>query len=196
MATPRNVVAFIIIHPQKSKRVTAKIILVSPLRYLWVNDYKGNSISGRDHYMFGPHHLHCLDLTDTYLYNYTKGKTYRVNQRWRHTTWLQHPCYDVGCYSWLWEALLALINAILKDEIWKFQSATQYNKAPAIYNKQWRPRWNAVYCSMSSGASLFVNVKMILRQKTLFFESLDIDNGLSQVYCIKPEGGIHYYTKG
>ena len=27
-----------------------------------------------------------------------KGNTYRVNQRWRHTTCLQHPCYDVGCY--------------------------------------------------------------------------------------------------
>ena len=23
-----------------------------PLRYLWVNDYKGNGISGRDHYIF------------------------------------------------------------------------------------------------------------------------------------------------
>ena len=23
-----------------------------PLRYLWVNDYRGNSISGRDHYIF------------------------------------------------------------------------------------------------------------------------------------------------
>ena len=23
-----------------------------PLRYLWVNDYKGNSISGHDHYIF------------------------------------------------------------------------------------------------------------------------------------------------
>ena len=44
------------------------------------------------------HRLHCLVLSDTYLYNLTKGKTYRVNQRWRHTTFLQHPCYDVGCY--------------------------------------------------------------------------------------------------
>ena len=25
-----------------------------PLRYLWVNDYKGKSISGRDHYIFCP----------------------------------------------------------------------------------------------------------------------------------------------
>ena len=51
----RNSVAFLIIHPQISKRVAAKIILMSPaLRYLWVNDYKGNGISGRDHYMFFP----------------------------------------------------------------------------------------------------------------------------------------------
>ena len=44
------------------------------------------------------HRLHCFVLTDTYLYNFTKRKTYRVNHRWRHTTCLQHPCYDVGCY--------------------------------------------------------------------------------------------------
>ena len=43
-------------------------------------------------------YTHCLVTTDTYLYNFTKGKTYLVNQRWRHTKCLQHPCYDVGCY--------------------------------------------------------------------------------------------------
>ena len=48
--------------------------------------------------VFGSTHLHCLVLTDTNLYNFTKGKTYHVNQRWRHTTCLQHPRYDVGCY--------------------------------------------------------------------------------------------------
>ena len=42
------------IHQQKSKRVTAKLTSCLPLRYLWVNGYKGNGISGRDHYMFGP----------------------------------------------------------------------------------------------------------------------------------------------
>ena len=36
--------------------------------------------------------------TDTNLYKFTKEKTYRVNQRWRNTTCLHHPCYDVGCY--------------------------------------------------------------------------------------------------
>ena len=46
------------------------------------------------------HRLHCLDLTDTNLHNFTKLKAYLVNQRWRHTTCLQHPCYDVGCYPW------------------------------------------------------------------------------------------------
>ena len=29
-----------------------KSSLCHPLRYLWANDYKGNSISGRDHYIF------------------------------------------------------------------------------------------------------------------------------------------------
>ena len=29
-----------------------------------------------------------------------------------------------------------------------------------------------------------------------YLPSLDIYNGLSQVYCIKPEGRIHSYTKG
>ena len=47
------------------------------------------------------HHLHCLVLRDTNLYKFTKGKTYLVNQRWRHSTCLQHPCYDVGCYPCL-----------------------------------------------------------------------------------------------
>ena len=81
-----------------------KSSLCLPLRYLWMNDYKANGISGRDYYivyssvMFGT--VHCLVLTDTYLYNFTKGKTHLENQRWRHTTCLQHPCFDVGCYPW------------------------------------------------------------------------------------------------
>ena len=29
-----------------------KSSLCLPLRYLWANDYKGNGISGRDHYIF------------------------------------------------------------------------------------------------------------------------------------------------
>ena len=29
-----------------------KSSLCLPLRYLWVNDYKGKGISGRDHYIF------------------------------------------------------------------------------------------------------------------------------------------------
>ena len=54
MVTSRNAVAFVNIHPQKSKWVTAKIILVSPASILVgdVNDYKGNGISGRDRYIF------------------------------------------------------------------------------------------------------------------------------------------------
>ena len=48
------------------------------------------------------HRLHCFVCTDTHLFNFTKGKTDLVNQRWRRTTCLQHQCYDVGCYPWNW----------------------------------------------------------------------------------------------
>ena len=54
MVMPRNAVAFIVIHPQISKRVTTKIILVS-LASILVGKYnKGNGIPGRDHYVFCP----------------------------------------------------------------------------------------------------------------------------------------------
>ena len=70
------------------------------LRYWWVNYYKGNCISGHEHYtcisMLGTPAL--LSFDRHFSYNVTKGKTYLVNQRWRHTTCLQHPFYDVGCY--------------------------------------------------------------------------------------------------
>ena len=54
--------------------------------------------------------------------------------------------------------------------------------------------------SEDSGSTLFVKVKQIFRQiNTLLFENynlkpLDMYNGLSSVYCIKPEGRIHKYT--
>ena len=57
-------------------------------------------------------------------------------------------------------------------------------------------------CSIISGSSLLVKVKKIFRQKnTICRENynltpLDTYNGLSQLYCIKPEGRIHQYTKG
>ena len=103
MVTPRYAVAFVIIHPQISKRETVKIILESPASIL-----VGEWLQRQRHIWTWPlcilfkcdvrHRLHCLVFTDTHLYNFTKGKTYPVNQRWRHTTCLQHPCYDVGCY--------------------------------------------------------------------------------------------------
>ena len=103
MVTPGNAVGFIIIHPQISKRVTAKIILVSPASILvgeWLQrqqHFWAYSLYVRSEWD-ARHCLHCLVLTDICLYNFTKGKTYRVNQTWRHTACLQHPCYDVGCY--------------------------------------------------------------------------------------------------
>ena len=52
--------------------------------------------------------------------------------------------------------------------------------------KQWRPRWNATLCCISSGSTLFVKVKKSFRQKnTIFFGNynltpLDMYNGLSK----------------
>ena len=86
----------------------AKIILVSPASILvdewlqWQQHFWAWSL----YVLFKwdvRHRLPCLVLTDTYLYNFTKGKTYPVNQRWGHTTCLQHPCYDVGCYPCEWQ---------------------------------------------------------------------------------------------
>ena len=50
---------------------------------------------------------------------------------------------------------------------------------------------------LQSGPTLFVKVKQIFRQKNTSFENynlinMDMYNGLSQVYCIKPAGRIHY----
>ena len=67
-------------------------------------DICDNGISGRGLYSYilfksdVRHRMHCLVLIKTNLYIFYDGKTNFVNQRWRHTTCLQHPCYDVGCY--------------------------------------------------------------------------------------------------
>ena len=108
MVTSRNAVAFVNIHPQKSKWVTAKIILVSPASIL-----VGEWLQRQRHIGTWPlyilfkcdvrHRLHCFVCTDTHLFNFTKGKTDLVNQRWRRTTCLKHQCYDVGCYPWFWD---------------------------------------------------------------------------------------------
>ena len=106
MVTSRNAVAFVNIHPQKSKWVTAKIILVSPASILvgeWLQ--RQRHIGAWPLYILFKcdvrHRLHCFVCTDTHLFNFTKGKTDLVNQRWRRTTCLKHQCYDVGCYPWL-----------------------------------------------------------------------------------------------
>ena len=54
----------------------------------------------------------------------------------------------------------------------------------------------------SSGSTLFEKIKKSFRQNNIILlknqnlAPLDMYNGLSQVYCIKPEGRIHLYTKG
>ena len=106
MVTSRNAVAFVNIHSQKSKWVTAKIILVSPASILvgeWLQ--RQRHIGAWPLYILFKcdvrHRLHCFVCTDTHLFNFTKGKTDLVNQRWRRPTCLKHQCYDVGCYPWL-----------------------------------------------------------------------------------------------
>ena len=102
MITPRNAVAFVIIHPQVSKSRRHEDNFSShPLRYLWVNDYKGNGISEHYHYLFCDvrHRLHCLVLIDTNLYNVTRGKNLPCKSKMA-SYYMQHPCYDVGCYPW------------------------------------------------------------------------------------------------
>ena len=52
-------------------------------------------------------------------------------------------------------------------------------------------------CCISSVSTLFVMVKKRSSDKIQFFKNnnptpLDLYNGLSQVYCIKPDGKIHY----
>ena len=103
MVTSRNAVAFVNIHPKKSKWVTAEIILVSPASILvgeWLQ--RQRHIGAWPLYILFKcdvrHRLHCFVCTDTHLFNFTKGKTDLVNQRWRRTTCLKHQCYDVGCY--------------------------------------------------------------------------------------------------
>ena len=107
MVTSRNAVAFVNIHPQKSKWVTAKIILLSPASILvgeWLQ--RQRHIGAWPLYILFKcdvrHRLHCFVCTDTHLFNFMKGKTDLVNQRWRRTTRLKHQCYDVGCYPWQW----------------------------------------------------------------------------------------------
>ena len=110
MVTSRNAVAFVNINPQKSKWVTAKIILVSPASILvgeWLQ--RQRHIGAWPLYILFKcdvrHSLHCFVCTDTHLFNFTKGKTDLVNQRWHRPTCLKHQCYDVGCYPCImwWE---------------------------------------------------------------------------------------------
>ena len=55
----------------------------------------------------------------------------------------------------------------------------------------------ALHCGFSLGSTLFVKVKKNPQTKIQYFfkncnlTPLDMYNGLSQVYCFKPEGRIH-----
>ena len=62
--------------------------------------------------------------------------------------------------------------------------------------KQWKPRWNAAYISFSRLHYIRVYTVCKVKKNTMFFENynlapLKLYNGLSQVYCIKPDGLIH-----
>ena len=91
------------VYPPQTKFAGGIIIFVSPASILvgeWLQrqpHFWAWSLYVRSKWDVS-HCMPCLVLTDTYLYNFTKGKTYSVNQRLRHTMCLQHPCYDAGCY--------------------------------------------------------------------------------------------------
>ena len=55
-------------------------------------------------------------------------------------------------------------------------------------------------CCISSGSTMFVNFKakkdLQSKDKNYNLAPLDVNSGLSQGYCIKPEGRIHQYIKG
>ena len=89
-----------------------------------MNDYKGNGISGRDHYIFCSSVMLGTVRTSKFWQKLIcinrMGKTNLTNQRWCHTTCLQHPCYDVGCYPWLKEEHVYEPNSQpYKSENWK-----------------------------------------------------------------------------
>ena len=78
--------------------ISAKIILVSSAS-IFVDEW----LQRQGHFWVWPlyilskcdvrHRLHCFVSTDIYLYNLTKGKPYRVIQRWRRSTCLRHHCW-------------------------------------------------------------------------------------------------------
>ena len=135
MVTPRNAVAFVNIHPQKSKWVTAKIILVSPASILvgeWLQ--RQRHIGAWPLYILFKcdvrHRLHCFVCTVTHLFNFTKGKTNLVNQRWRRTTCLKHQCYDVGCYPWIW---VQILSVVLPPVVIHDQRDRQFQNRPRVF---------------------------------------------------------------
>ena len=162
MATSRNAVAFVNIHPQKSKWVTAKIILVSPASILvgeWLQ--RQRHIGAWPLYILFKcdvrHRLHCFVCTDTHLFNFTKGKTDLVNQRWRRTTCLQHQCYDVGCYPW--HMLRGNVAApSLKILCENLNSVKCYDKSNmnVFTLSQWENlRWGLIYFDQFSFITLY-----------------------------------------
>ena len=67
----------------------------------------------------------------------------------------------------------------------------------AYLSKQWRPRWNTALCNISSGLHCLLRHKWSSEKEIQYFFGKnnlwprDIYNGLSKVYCIKPEALVH-----
>ena len=123
MARPRSVFAFIIIHPQISKPVTSKIIFdTCGWRFIKATAFLGVVIIcsvlvwclAVPALLSFDRHLFCIILR--------RGKTYHINQRWRHTTCLQHICYDVGCYPW--QSTLVLSHSIQWCAYWNYSKVS------------------------------------------------------------------------
>ena len=99
----------------------------------------------------------------------------------------------------LQEIHIYVITRLLKSLFSKFEKSIfnhLYIGKPLnwYFYKQWRPRWNAATCGISSGSTLFVQVRSSEKAKKKFENyiiPLDVYNVISQVYCFKPEGRIH-----
>ena len=93
------------------------------------------------------------------------------------------------------KGLFLLTFCIRETPKWVFLQTIKTQMKYSIISMMWH------LSNISSGSTLFVKVKKIGQKNTISFlkynlSPLDIYDELSQVYCIKPEGRIHQYTKG
>ena len=97
------------------------------------------------------HRKHCLVLTDTDLFDFTRGKTYPAIQRWRRSICLRDPCYDVGCYPCLkiWSKNQILESIKGRNSVANFRKTTIYNANIDLVNNDVYTKFG-LFLSLSS----------------------------------------------